>query len=80
MERIEVMEKLQDIIREAVDNDEVVIEETTVASDVQGWDSLTQVLIVGDVQNEFGVKLTSSEVMGLANVGELLDIIMKNIK
>ena len=79
MERIDVLKKLQDIIREAVDDDEVVIGDSIVASDVDGWDSLAQVLIVGEIQNEFGVKLTSSEINSLANVGELVDVIYSKL-
>ena len=63
---------LQQIIREAVDNEEVVINDTTVASDVEGWDSLAQILIVGELQNELGVKFTSAEVNNCSNVGELV--------
>ena len=78
MERNEIMEMLQNIIREAVDNEELVIRNATTAEEVDGWDSLAQVLIIGEIQNEFGVRFTSSEVSGLANVGELVDAI--NVK
>lgn len=75
MERIEILEKLQDIIRGAVDDDEVVINDNTVATDVDGWDSIAQVLIVGEIQNELGVKFTSFEISKFANVGELIDAV-----
>ena len=75
MEHKEILEKLQAIIREAVDDEEVVIADNTVASDVDGWDSLAQVLIVGEIQNELGVKFTSSEIGSYSNVGELVDAI-----
>lgn len=77
MERIEVLTKLQDIIRGVVDDDEIVIGYETIASDVDGWDSLAQVLIVGELQNEFGVKFTSVEINTAANVGELVDAIIE---
>lgn len=76
MERSEILVKLQDIIRGVVDNDDIVIEERTVAQDVEGWDSLAQVLIIGEIQNEFSVKLTSTEIHDLANVGALADVII----
>lgn len=75
MEKNEILAKLQDIIRETVDNEEVVITIDTVASDVDGWDSLAQVMIVGEIRNEFGVKLTSTEIATIANVGVLVDAI-----
>ena len=76
MNRNEMLEKLQAIIREAVDDDEVVINDSTIASDVDGWDSLAQVLIIGAIQNELGMKFTATEVSKLANVGEFVDAMM----
>lgn len=79
MERFEVLNKLQDIIREAVDNDEVELSDNTVASDVEGWDSLAQVLILGEIQNELGVKFTSSEINAIENVGQLVNAIIAKL-
>ena len=75
MERDEILEKLQEIIRGAIDDEDIVITDNTVASDVDGWDSLAQVLIVGELQNELGVKFTSAEISKYANVGELVDAV-----
>ena len=80
MERNEIMEKLRDIISEAIDNEDLVINDSTVATDVDGWDSIAQVLIVGELQNELGVKFTSSEINGYANVGELVNAIQEKLK
>lgn len=79
MERFEVLKKLQDIIREAVDNDEVELCDSTVAADVEGWDSLAQVLILGEIQNDLGVKFTSSEINAIENVGQLVNAIMDKL-
>lgn len=79
MERIQIIEKLQEIIREVVDNEDIVINDTTIAENVDGWDSLAQVLIIGELQNELSVKFTSSEINGFANVGELVDAIMAKL-
>ena len=80
MERNEIMGKLRNIISEATDNEELVISDSTVAADVNGWDSLAQVLIVGELQNELGVKFTSSEINAYANVGELVNAILEKLK
>lgn len=79
MERNIVFEKLREIIKDVTDNEEIELNYTTVASDVEGWDSLAQVLIVGELQNELGVKFTSAEVNLYANVGELVDAIMAKL-
>ena len=79
MEKNEILAKLQNIIRETVDDEDVVITMETVASDIDGWDSLAQVMIVGEIRNEFGVKLTSTEVSSLENVGSLVNAIAEKL-
>ena len=79
MEKNEILAKLQDIIRETVDDEDVVITTQTVASDVDGWDSLAQVMIVGEIRNEFGVKLTSTEIATLENVGAMVEAIASKL-
>ena len=79
MEKNEILAKLQDIIRETVDDEDVVITMETVASDVDGWDSLIQVMIVGEIRNVFGVKLTSTEIATLENVGSMVEAIAAKI-
>ena len=80
MEKNEILAKLQEIIREIVDDEEVVITTETVASDVDGWDSLAQVMIVGEIRNEFGVKLSSTEIATLENVGTMVNAIASKLQ
>ena len=79
MEKNEILAKLQDIIRETVDDEDVIVTMETVASDVDGWDSPAQVMIVGEIRNEFGVKLTSTEIATLENVGSMVEAIAAKI-
>ena len=79
MDNNEILAKLQDLIRETVDNEDIEITNATVATDIDGWDSLAQVMIVGEIRNEFGVKLTSTEVASLGNVGAMVAAIAKKL-
>lgn len=47
------------------------------AGDVENWDSLTHIDLITAVEREFRVKLTTSEVMSLKNVGDLMSLIQK---
>lgn len=80
MGKNEILAKLQEIIRETVDDEDVVITTETVASDVDGWDSLAQVMIVGEIRNEFGVKLSSTEIATLENVGAMVTAIASKLQ
>ena len=79
MNKNDILAKLQDIIREVVDDEYVVITEVTTANDVDGWDSLNHVMIIAEIQNEFRVKFSSTELGSLKNVGAIVDVIVNKI-
>jgi acyl carrier protein len=72
--RADVLAQIQTIIRQVLDDPEIVIRDTTTAADVSGWDSLTHVQIIVAIETAFGIRLKSSEVAQVENVGSLIDI------
>jgi acyl carrier protein len=70
-----ILAKLNEIFQDVFEDDELEINSTTSASDVDGWDSLMHVSMIVNVEREFGVRFPSSKVSKLANVGELIDLI-----
>ena len=79
MEKNEIINKLQNIFRDVLDNDEIVIENSTTAEDIEEWDSLTHVQIVNETEKTFGVKFTSYEISSWIDIEELVDCIAKKI-
>lgn len=63
------------VFRESLDNESLVLTETSTARDVAGWDSITHVLIIVAVEKKFRVKFTAAEIQRLQNVGELAALI-----
>jgi acyl carrier protein len=53
----------------------VELHAATTASDVGGWDSLSHVQFLMEVEKSIGVKFTVREAMKLANVGALVSLI-----
>ena len=74
----ELIKRLTEIFRDVFDDEEMTITPKTTAQDVEGWDSLTHVTLLINVERAFHVKFTSSEVASLNNVGELMDLIHKH--
>ena len=79
MERNEVMNKLQEIFREVFDNDEIVISDSTVAEDIEEWDSLAHVQLTSRIQEVFGITLGGKEFLSWEDVGEMVDSILKKL-
>ncbi len=73
----EVGAKLTKIFRDVFDDDTIVLSRKTTADDIDDWDSLEHIRLIGAVERAFGVKFTMREVSGMKNVGEMVDIILE---
>jgi len=69
--------RLTEIMRNIFDEDDVQYSDSLTADDVDGWDSLSHVPFLVAVENNFGLRFTSSEMDSFKNAGELLDVIVK---
>ena len=79
MSREEVLSQLQDIIRDVFDDDSIEVTADTVASDVDGWDSLMHITLIGTVEDEFDIKFAMKDIVGMKNVGQMADLILEQI-
>lgn len=79
MTRNEIYERLNKVFEDVLFV-EVDLKDETTANDVEGWDSLAHISLLAAVEDEFGFKFKMKEVVGLKNVGEMVDIIEKEGK
>ena len=79
MSRDEIYSKLTDIFRDIFDDDSIELNDATTANDIEDWDSLEQINIIGSCEMEFGIKFNMKEVVDLHNVGEMVDIISTKV-
>jgi acyl carrier protein len=76
MDKNEILIQLQEIFRDTLDNEEVVLTFDTTANDVEEWDSLTHIHLVVSIEKHFKVRFTSKEIQSWKNIGELTDSIL----
>ena len=75
MERNQIMTEVQEIFRDVLDNEEIVLVNETTAEDIEEWDSLTNIQLIVAIEKHFKVKFTSKEILSWQNVGEMIDCI-----
>jgi len=76
MTRDEVYVRLKDVFADVFDR-EVPLSDATTAADVDGWDSLTHITLIGTVEDEFDVKFPMKEVVHMKNVGDMVSLILE---
>ena len=75
MERNEIKSRVEEVFRDIMDNEDIVLNDNTTANDIEEWDSLTQIQLVVAIEKEFSIKFTAQEITNWKNVGEMLDCI-----
>lgn len=73
----EILNAVQDIFRDNFDDDTLEITRSTCADDIEDWDSLEQINLLTAMEKQFGVKFKLDDVRGLANVGDMVDLIIR---
>jgi acyl carrier protein len=68
---------LIDEIRETFDEPSLVVEPSTTAEDVEGWDSVSNIELMVALEARFGISFRTGEIASLKNVGELADAIAR---
>lgn len=79
MEREKILQKFKDILIKVLEHDNFEITDNLVAADVAGWDSLTHMVIITTIEEEFGVKFRLKELNKLKNAGTLIDLIQSKL-
>lgn len=64
-------ERIIELIEEILDISNGMIKDNTLIEDVTEWDSLAHVLIIGKLEEDFGVKFTLEEAMELKSVEDI---------
>lgn len=79
MERNEMLKQINDIFIDVLDNEDIVLDESTTASDVEDWDSLNHIQLVVAIEKHFKIRFTAKEIQSWNNVGEMMTCINEKI-
>ncbi|WP_117882495.1 acyl carrier protein [Aureibaculum luteum] len=79
MDRNVIVEKLRDIFVRILEHEEFDIKDELSAADVNGWDSLSHMLIVGEVEDTFSIKFKFRELNKMKNLGDMIEIINSKV-
>ncbi len=80
MEKNEIVEKLRNIFISILEHDNFEMKNELSANDVEGWDSLTHMIIITTIEKQFGVKFKLREINKLGNLGNLIELVSLKIE
>jgi acyl carrier protein len=73
----QIYQNLTEIFHDVFMRSDITLTPELTAKDVADWDSFKQIEIVMATEERFGIKLTTREIDGLKNVGDLVGVIAR---
>jgi acyl carrier protein len=77
MSEQQILDRITPIFRDVFQDDTLVASSDMTANTVEKWDSLTHIDMIVMVEEEFGIRVPTSEITKMKNVGDLVRIIEK---
>jgi acyl carrier protein len=74
-----VIQQLSGIFEDVFDDDSIIVNEDTVAADVDGWDSLAHIRLIVSIEKAFRLRFSAAEIAALQNVGDMAALIQKKL-
>ncbi|MBI5319930.1 acyl carrier protein [Bradyrhizobium sp.] len=75
-----ILDRLQEIFRAELDDDDLVIGMDTRQADLKAWDSLAHIRLVSGVESEFDFQFNLSEIEQISSVRQFVDAIREHLQ
>lgn len=79
MEKEEIVSRLTPIFRNILANESLEITDELSAANVANWDSLSHMLLITEVENEFAIKFKLKDLNKMKNVGDMMALIQSKL-
>lgn len=68
----QILAELNSIFQSVFKDPSLTVSENTTADDIRGWDSLTHMNLISEIEKHFGFEFSFAEVMDFQNVGDMV--------
>lgn len=75
-----ILDRLQEIFRTELDDDDLTIGMDTRQADLKAWDSLAHIRLVSGIESEFDFQFNLSEIEEIASVRQFVDAIREHLQ
>ena len=75
-----ILNELSLIFQEILKRDNIVLASETTAQDVEGWNSLTNMLLISRIEKDFNVHFTFRDIARFKHVGDICNAILTKTK
>lgn len=79
MDLVEIKQSLRNILISVLKHDSFEMSDDLTASNVKGWDSLSHMIIINEIEKHFSIKFKLKELNKVKNIGQLTELIKSKL-
>ena len=79
MERSDIIEIIKKVLITVLNHDKFEMHDELTVADVEGWDSLSHMIIINEIENEFKIRFKLKELNKLRNMGTLVELVQSKL-
>ena len=72
----DLIDQLLPIFKDVFDDESLVLNSSTTAQDIYGWDSLAHIRLIVTIEKSFGLRFSAAEISAVENVGQMAELIL----
>lgn len=75
----EILNDVNNVFKDILDNDAIVVNEQSTADEVKEWDSLSHIQLIVGIEKYFKIRFTGSQINNFKNIGEMCMCIQQKL-
>jgi len=72
--------ELDIVFRDVLDDDSISLSDSTVAEDIEEWDSINHIQLVVQIEKRYKIRFKAAEIQSWENIGEIIDSIIRKLE
>lgn len=73
MNRNDITLKLTAIFRDVFEDENIVLTNSTTPDDIENWDSLSNIMLINEIEEAFKCKFSMKDLLKMKNAGDIID-------
>jgi len=74
-----IFNETESVFQTVFEKTDLKILNNTTANDINGWDSLTHMYLISEIEKKFEIKFTFKEILSFATVGDMISCISNKV-
>lgn len=79
MEKNVIKEDIKGVLVTVLKHNDFDMSDEMTAADVSGWDSLSHINIISEIEEKFGIRFKLKELNKLKNMGTMVDLVQSKL-